>query len=240
MKPRASFLGRINMDKILLRPVRSEVQYQGRFESLIFGLLTGPAPLYQNLLKHLGKYGATLHGITYVAPPSPDANISCLLSEVSANIQVRLDRLELNFLRFHEVGSEVAKQFLLESWAALHEIDSSILVVEHAVGITVHTQILEASYDQLIGRYVTTPQGLGENVHAGVAFYLPEDRARGERSGGVVLDRFLGQEQGMLLKVTAVFDAVQISFAGLVQSIEDYLIRYLDHLSLALEQGKVG
>jgi hypothetical protein len=112
--------------------------------------------------------------------------------------------------------------------------------VEHAVGITVHTQILEASYDQLIGRYVTTPQGLGENVHAGVAFYLPEDRARGERSGGVVLDRFLGQEQGMLLKVTAVFDAVQISFAGLVQSIEDYLIRYLDHLSLALEQGKVG
>ena len=123
------------MDKILLRPVRSEVQYQGRFESLIVGLLTGPAPLYQYLLKYLGKYAATLHGITYIAPPSPDANVSCLLAEISANIQVRLDRLGLNFLRFHELGSEIAKQFLLESWAALHEIDASILVVEHAVGM---------------------------------------------------------------------------------------------------------
>ena len=63
----------------------------------------------------------------------------------------------ITFLRFHELGSEIAKQFLLESWAALHEIAASILVVEHAVGITVYTQILEASYDQLIGRYVTMP-----------------------------------------------------------------------------------
>ena len=84
------------------------------------------------------------------------------------------------------------------------------------------------------------PQGLGENAHAGVAFYLPGDQARGERSGGIVLDRFLGQEQGMLLKVTAAFDAVQISFAGLTQSIEDYLTRYLDHLGLTLERGNGG
>ena len=73
-----------------------------------------------------------------------------------------------------------------------------------------------------------------------MAFYLPGGQARGERSGGIVLDRFLGQEQGMSLKVTAAFDFAQISFAGLAQSIEDYLTRYLDHLGLTLERGNVG
>jgi hypothetical protein len=228
------------MDKILLQPVRSEVQYQGRFENFIFGLLTSPAPLYQNLLKHTGKYGATLHGITYVAPPLADANVSCFLPEFSANIQIRLDRLEINFLRFHEVGGELAQQILLESWAALQEVDASILVAEHAVGITVYTQIQEASYDQLIERYVMIPQGLGGNLHAGVVFYLPGDSARGERPGGIVLDRLIGQEQGILLKVTASFDAAQVSFNTLTQSIEDYLTGYLDHLGLVLDRGRGG
>jgi len=83
------------MDKILLQPVRSEVQYQGRFAHLSFGPLANPAPLYQTLLAHLGAHGATLQGLTYMAPPSADANVSCLLTGLSVTTQVRLDRLEI-------------------------------------------------------------------------------------------------------------------------------------------------
>jgi hypothetical protein len=87
---------------------------------------------------------------------------------------------------------------------------------------------------------VMIPQGLGGNLHAGVVFYLPGDSARGERPGGIVLDRLIGQEQRILLKVTASFDAAQVSFNTLTQSIEDYLTGYLDHLGLVLDQGRGG
>jgi len=226
------------MDKILLKPLRSEIQYLGRFANLAFGLLATPAALYQSLLKHLAKHGATLQSLKQEAPTLSDANISCLLAELSANSQVRLDRLEISFLRFHEVGAEIAHQIALDSWAAVHEADASITVVEHTIGITIYTQIQGTSYDQVIGRYVKMPPGLQDAAHAGVAFYLSGDPARGERPGGIVLDRLIGQDQGLLLKVTAAFDAERVPFNTLAQATDTYLTQCLDLVGLVLDQGE--
>ena len=224
------------MDKILLKPMRSEVHYQGPFADLAFGLLANPIPLYQNLLKHLGKYGATLNTLKYDATVLSDANVNCSLLELSTIIRVRLDRLEVTFLKLYEVGEEIANQILLDSWAAVHETEASVVVVEHGVMINVYTQILDASYDTVIRRYVTTPPTLGEKTHAGVVFYLPEDSAKGEKQGSVVLDRLTGQEQHLVLKVSAAFDAKQVPFNTLDQRIDEYVTRHLDYLGLALER----
>jgi hypothetical protein len=175
-----------------------------------------------------------------MAPPLADANVSCLLTGLSVTTQVRLDRLEINFFRFHEVGAETAQQILLDSWAALHEVDASIVVVEHIVGLTIYTQIQGASYDQVVGRYVTIPAGLGDTPHAGVAFYLPGEPARGERPSVIVLDRLVGQDQGLLFKGTVAFDATQVSFDTLAQATDAYLIGYLDRLGLTYERGDDG
>ena len=228
------------MEKILLKLARSEVQYQGRFEQLSFGLLTSPAPLYQNLIKQLGKYGATIQNLTSLIPPfTPlaDVNISCFLTELNVTTQVRLDRLEINFLRFHELGLERATQILLDSWAAVYEFDASIVLMNHVVTITLYTQIQDASCDQVIERYVRIPPELGSAVHAGVAFYLPGEPARGEGASSIVLDRLIGQEQSLLLKVTATADAKQVPFDTLAQVINGYLTQSLEHLGLGFNQG---
>jgi hypothetical protein len=176
--------------------------------------------------------------LTYLAPPVTDANITCFLNQLNTISQVRLDRLEIHFSRLDEVGAEVARQILLDSWTALHEADASISIVEHGVALSVYMEIQEASYDQVLRRYVEIPSELGGISHAGVAFYLAGDSNRGEGGSAIVLDRILGQEQSLLLKVTATFDGKQIPIDGLTLELDAYLSQYLGHLGLALDRGE--
>jgi hypothetical protein len=224
------------MEPILLKTLRSELQYQGQFEKLSFGPLANPGPLYQSLLTHLGKHGATLQSLTYAAPPFADANVSCLLTELSVTTQIRLDRLEINFLRFHEVGRERAVQILLDSLAALHAVDASTVITGHVIGITIYTQIQNASYDQVIGRYVTVPQGLAKDVRAGIAFYLPIVQGGRQLLNAIVLDRIVASEQGILVRATLSFDAKHVPVDTLAQEVDSYFTRYLDQLGLVLDQ----
>jgi hypothetical protein len=224
------------MSKILLKPLQSSIQYQGRFARLAFGLLSPPPALYQNLLNHLTRYGATLQSLSFKAeqPSLADASVSCFLSELNTLIYVRLDRLEINFLKVHEIGVETANQILLGSWAAIHEADASIAFLEHVVEVTLHAEIEGASYDELISQYVTIPTGLKDRAHAGVAFYLSEGTSEGERPGNIVLDRLAGGEN-LYLKLAVAFDAQQVPIELLSQRVRESMIRSLDHLMLEVQ-----
>ncbi|MFQ5853694.1 MAG: hypothetical protein ACE5JU_24310 [Candidatus Binatia bacterium] len=228
------------MDKILLKPIRSDAIYHGRFAELAFELLATPVPVYQSLLKHLGKYGANLNNLKYDATVISEANINCYFLDFNAMIRVRLDRLEVNFFRLHEIGEEIAKNIILDSWTAVHETEPSIEVVEHAVSINCDTQIEGTSYNAVIQRYVSIPPALGEKTRAGVGFYPPAGLVKGERDGSVVLDRLIGQEQGAVLKINMTFDAKQVRFDSLAQRIDEYVTGQLDRLGLKLDRGHTG
>jgi hypothetical protein len=182
------------------------------------------------------KYGALLCGLRYDAPNLPDANISCSLSELNTVVRLRLDRFEVIFSTFHEVGGKIAQDILREGWAALHEVDASIEVVEHRIALNIATQVPGPSYDAVMSRYVSAPTALGERSRAGVLFSLPEDVARGERQGSILLAHFTGQEQDLLLRVNLILDAKQVPFSDLPERIKEYLTRYLGHLGLVLDQ----
>lgn len=222
------------MDIVLLKPTRSDVLYQGQFAELIFETLANPAPLYRNLLKHLGKYGANLSSLRFDAAVLAEATLSCSLLQLNTFVQVRLDRLEVNFLKLHEVGEEAASQILLASWAALHETQASISIAQHVITINVNTVIQGTPYDRIIKEYVVVPQTLGENTGAGVAFYSPEQPGTGERWGSFVLDRLEGQKDGLALKVKVIFDAGQVPFSALRERANQYLNRQLQSLGLEL------
>jgi hypothetical protein len=227
----------MSMRKILLKSLRSEIQYQGRFSRFAFGLLAPPTALYENLLKHLARYGGTLQSLSFKAEQLSlaDAGVNCFLTELNTIIYVRLDRLEINFFKLNEIGVETANQILLASWAAIHEADASIAILEHVVGVTLHAQIQGASYDELIGRYVTMPPGLKDTAHAGIAFYLPEAASEGERLGNIVLDRLAGGES-LNVKLTVAFDTQQVPVELLAQRVDEYMIRTLDSLALEVER----
>ena len=222
------------MEKVILEPIQSEAFYRGAFAEPGFDLLADPVTLYRQLIKHLGTYGATLQSLKFDGTILADANVSCIIVSLDTLVRVGLDRLEVNFFKLHEVGEEIAYNILLGSWAAVKEADAPTRVLEHSVTINIHTKINGLSYDALIGRYVTIPQATGRKTHAGVAFYLPEDNATGERKGSVVLDRLAGQENGVMVKLAVAFEAKKVAFSALRQNITGYLNRHLSALGLVL------
>ncbi len=228
------------MDKILLRPIQSDATYHGRFADLAFGPLASPIAVYKNLLKHLGKYGASLQDLKIDATVLSEANISCYIPNLGTLITLRLDRLLVNFVKLHEIGEELAKNVVLDSWKAVRESDESIEVAQHEVLIQLLTQIEGAPYDTLIKRYLTPVLAPAEKANAGVVFYSAANSSKGELSGSIVLDRWVGQEQGLLLKVGVVFDAKHVSFDALYQRIDEYLTGQLDRLGLKLDRGHAG
>ena len=212
------------MDKILLRPILSVAHYYGRFADLAFGPLANPIPVYKTLLKYIGKYGATLKDLKIDTTSLSEANISCYVLDLHTMITLRLDRIQVSFFKLHEIGEETARTIVLNSCTAVREVDASIEFAEHEVLIESLTQIEGAPYDTVIQRYINTQTARGEKVHAGVIFYSASDPAKGENRGSLVLDRWVGQEQGLLLKVSVVFDAKQVSLDALYQRIDDYLM----------------
>ena len=108
------------------------------------------------------------------------------------------------------------------------------MVTKHGIAINIYTLVQESTGDAVMGHYVTIPPALGEKTRAGVVFYLPDDPSRGEQEGNLVLDRLVGQEQGLILKVNAAFDSSQVPFNTLAQRIDEYITRHLNSLGLAL------
>jgi len=228
------------MGKILLKPVRADVNYQGQFADFAFETLATPAPLYRSLLKHLRQYEFTLDSLSYESHPVSETKISCYQLALSTHIWIRLNRLEIAFLKMHEVGGGIAQQILLGAWNAIQEVSPSIQAVEHRVQGNIDFQIQDATYDSLIRHYVTTPSALGEQTRAGVVFYLPQDATVGVRGGHVILDSGVAQEPHLGFRMLIILDAQQVPVNTLDARVNECLIRYLDCLGLALEQENKG
>ena len=228
------------MDKILLKPTLSDATYYGRFADLAFEPLANPIPVYKTLLKYLSKYGATLKDVKIDTTTLSEANISCHMLDLHTMITWRLDRIQANFFKLQEIGEETARTILLDSCRAVSEVDPSIEFAEHEVLIQSLTKIEGPSYDTVMRRYINTQTAPGEKVHAGVVSYSASDPAKGQNRGSLVLDRWVGQEQGLLLKVSVVFDAKKVPIDSLPQRIDDYLTEQLDQLGLRLDRGQPG
>lgn len=223
------------MDKILLKPERSDAIYQGFFADMAFEVVANPIPLYRNFLGHLGKYGANLGTLRADVLVLQDANVNCYLQELSTFVRMRLDRLEINFLKLHEVGPEAAGKIVSDAWAAVQKTDKSVKIIRHSVAVNIQTHIAGTVYDELMAQYAKTPGALGRNTQAGVVFYLPETKGNGFEGGSIVLDRVPGQKQSIILKLSLMF-ARQVAIRELAQQTEKHLARYLGGLGLQLER----
>ncbi len=224
------------MDTIRLKSTREELFYQGAFTEAAFELLSAPIPLYRNLLKRLGPYGAALKDLSVDTSTLSDANLRCALFELGADLRIRLERLEASFFSMHEIGQETAYQIIRGCWSAVREVGGSIVAAEHTVLANIDVQIQDVSYEELMHRYVTMPPALDEKAHAGVVFYMAEDLAHREGQGHVVLDRLVGQDRNLALKLSVTFDAQKVPIENLAQRVDTYVRQSLDYLGLALER----
>jgi len=95
------------VEQLVLKPTRTGVLYEGKFTGIAFGLLSNAHPLYTALLKHLGKYGATLQDLKFDVSVLANANVSCSLLNHHTNVTIGLQSLTVYISPFHQVGEEI-------------------------------------------------------------------------------------------------------------------------------------
>lgn len=223
------------MDKIVLKPVKSSVQYQGQFAELAFDTLASPVRLYKHLLKDLGKYGASAKDLKFDAVEISEANLTCLLVDLNGIVRIWLDRLEVTFYDLGLVGEDAANQILLGTYEALLDVESPVKIKSHVVKIETHAQLANVSYDTLVSNYINFPPSLGDKVSGGLALYLGDDPEKGERGATVMVDRSLVVDGGIYIHAAVEFDASLIPIESIRQKFSEFHKRSLDHLGLVLE-----
>jgi hypothetical protein len=219
---------------VTLKPLRSELHYRSKFEEIAWGLLTIPVPLYQGMLKHLSPFGATLQSLRVETASLADAQVSCSLLDLNAAIRVRLDRVEFDCWKLHEVGSDAAQQVLRAVWAAIHEADDSIRTGAHIVDLNIVAEVVGSTSAQLLSRYVRIPEALG-TMETGVAFYTPPITSNDEAWVNLVLDRIFKEDTHILAKMTVGCAASAVSIDSVAQSVEHHLTRVLENVGLRLQ-----
>lgn len=224
------------MDKIVLKSVKSSVQYQGQFVELAFDTLASPVRLYKNLLKNLGKYGASAKDLKFEAVEISEANLTCLLVDLNGGIRIGLDRLEVTFYDLGLVGQDTANQIILDSHEALSDMENPIKFKTHVVKIETHAQLANVSYDNLVSNYINFPPSLGDKVSGGLALYLGDDPEKGERGATVMVDRSVVVDGGVYIYAAVEFDASLIPIESVRQKFSEFHGRCLDHLSLMMER----
>jgi len=223
------------MAGLLARPFRSEIQYQGQYADFAFDLFTASAPVYRNMLTFLGRYGATLRDLRQDAPTVADANISCTLFDLTTTVRFYLDRLEVTFAKFHEVGGEHATHICLDAWGALQASDSTIRLARHTVVLGFHADLVKGTIEELIGQHVAPSKIFGDKTRSAILYYL---RDQGEVGAGsnVYLDRSLLKDGALYVKLTLVLDAAQVPLEKVRDRVNDVLASIAKHMGLEVER----
>lgn len=224
------------MDLLVLKPIKSEIQYLGEFSELAFDMLSAPIPLYKSLLKNLGKYGATTKDLNIYTMEISEANVSCPLVSLDALVRVRLDKLEVNFLDLGKIGQELASEVLVDVYEALQNADSSISVSYHTISIKTQAQGVNATYLDLIRKFISSPPSLSEQTTGGVAFYLVDDQPKGVTGGSIIIDRSTLYEEGVYISITANFDASLVPIKSVREKVTEYHAFCLEHLNIKFEE----
>jgi hypothetical protein len=216
-------------EHVTLKPIRAELHYRGNYRDNAFELLTAPVQLYRSLLKQLGQFGASLQSIKWESPSLADSHVVCGLAEMNVAIRVRIDRIEIDFWRLHESGTEIASRIVLATWAAVREADISVETVTHVVDIIVIAEV-PGDCSSLMSRYVKSPDAVG-TLDFGVAFYSRPVQ-KNQKWINVILERVFKEDRQLLVKVVMGLDSQEVTVDSLAVDVESYMTATLDKLGL--------
>lgn len=220
----------MSIEKMILKPIRSELHYRGAFGESAFELLEPPVPLYKSLVKHLGQFGGALQNLSFESLTLANTHISCGLPELNVAIRVRIDRVEIDFWRLHEISADVAHRIVLATLAAVREADDTVDVASHFVDIAAIAETQGVDCAALMSRYVVAPEPLGV-VDTGVGFYSRPVQ-EGQRWVNLVLDRVFGHDDQVSVKVTMGIPAVEAALDALAVYVDNLINATLDRVGL--------
>lgn len=225
------------MSRVLLKPITTQVEYQGQYAWFALRLLANPILLYEGFLRGFGKYGLSLRDLKY--EPGADlseSNINCFLLNFNVQVRVRSERLEVTIFRMNFPDRNMAAEIVSEAWNAIQASDPAVKPSQHSIMIRSHTDLPDdLSLDHLLKSYVSPLSELRSLTRSGVILYLAGDPEMGEKEGSVILDVSTIKKGALYLQVSAIFDAEKVPTSDLTSKMEIFLTRHLDALGLGLE-----
>jgi hypothetical protein len=221
------------MDMFKVTASSSEVFYSGIFTQAAFNLHANGPVLYKAILGNLAAYGASLPTIKVDTSTLADANVTCGLPTVNGLFRVRLDRFDVNFSRFHEVGTELGSKIVVESWKTLREVDPALALKEHGISMNVSARTLSGSAFDLVSRYVKIPDGFPENTQAAVGLYFPIDRPE-HRLFRIIFDRTVDADI-LNIRIELAFNAARADVEALVPYADSVFGEAFKNLGLTWE-----
>lgn len=200
------------MDPISATPIQTFAQYNGQFSTPAFKMLNNVAVLYENLLGHLKKHGASVGTLKYDAGMGDfsQVNVNCTILNFNAFVKLRLEAIDISFHNLAAVGEELAFQVINDAWSAAKESHQPLTLVEHTTTVTSHLKLIDVGIDELLRRFVKKPEGLSGVTNSGVVFYLGEESASGLKKGNILLDQSVVVPGQLSTVVSLTFDATKV------------------------------
>ena len=200
------------MDPISAIPIQTFAQYNGQFSAPAFKLLNNVVVLYENLIGHLKRHGASVGSLKYEVGIGDfsQANINCTILNFNAIVKLRLEAIEISFHNLAAVGEELAFQVINDAWKAAKDSYEPLILVEHTMTVTSHLRLIDVGYDELLRNFVKMPEGLSGATKSGVVFYLGEESASGLKKGNILLDQSLAVPGQLSTLVSLTFDATKV------------------------------
>jgi hypothetical protein len=226
-------------DPVVIKAKTADGTYQGTFGSPAFSLLANPVALYDALLKQLGPHGARLDRLKFDGSVLAEAHVSCSLPELSTMVEVRIDRLQVTFLKLHEM-LRTAPSVLNAAWSAVQQASRVAggppTILHHVATINIQVALVGTTYVDVISRFVNVPEEFGRRARAAVGFTVPSgpNGPQEDLWSQVTLDKSLPLPEGLYLRFSLAMDGQHVGFDEVPSRFDRHVRASIQHLGFSL------
>jgi len=223
-----------------LKPFYSDLYYRSQFARGSFTLVTSFLSIIEKLLISFPAFGTSLKDLKLEGGSAglADVHLFCGLPKINTVARFYLDRLEIDFKAFNQIGEEAAVDITQRAWTIVRNADPEIGLVQHEVTLDMQAEIIGSSGKEFIERIVRLPTAFGEKTTCAVVFNM-EGGVGGSDVlwSRVVLDRGLAREGALFCKIICRLDGTAVSLERAGERASQFVRDTLRDLGLDLERS---
>ena len=161
-----------------------------------------------------------------------ERGITCEVGELDTRVTLHGDRIEIDCANFVIGTASRVATVLANVWSGLAGLKAGAAPKTHSFLFEVDTEILGASYQELLNRLARPPESLPGGTETAVVYYLPGEPGRGYGESSLVLNRSAVVERGLQINATLVYVAESIEPAVTISAAQSRLDELLRSLGL--------
>ncbi len=228
------------MSILALRPFHSAIHYRSQFARGSLTLVTSFFMIVEKLLVLFPAFGTSLKDLKIDGGSTgfTDLHLFCGLPKINTIIRFYLDRLEIDFNTFNQIGEETAIDITQRAWTIAHEADPGINIVQHEITLDTQGDIVGSSTKEFIERFVRVPPAFGEETASAVIFNMASGVGGSDVLWSrVILDRSVAREGALFCKILLRLDGTSVPLERVGMRGSELVKSILRDLGLEMERS---